>query len=124
MSFLPIKTVITVAGALAVGAAVGYVVRPSVESALRPTPGSPTESRGDPNRPVSALARLKPKDGVIPVFGPPGDRFADLTVKDVGKKLRRGDPIATLKSHEVRESEVAVAEQQLLEAKETLAKLT
>ncbi len=45
-------------------------------------------------------------------------------MKDVGKQLHRGDAIATLKSHEVRETEVAVAELQLGEARETLAKLT
>jgi HlyD family secretion protein len=122
MSFL--KTAITVTATLAVGAVAGYMLRPKVEGALKSNSGAAAESKADPNRPVSALARLQPKDGVIPVYGPPGDRIADLSVRDVGKRLKRGDAIATLKSHEVRQTEVTLAELQLNEAKETLAKLT
>jgi HlyD family secretion protein len=124
MSLLSFKSSIAVVGALAVGAVAGYLVRPRVEGAFRSTPGSTTENRAEPSRPVSALARLQPKDGVIPVYGPPGDRIVELSVRDVGKRLHRGDAIATLLSHEVRQTEVAVAELQLGEARETLAKLT
>ncbi len=119
-----LKSVIAIVVALAVGGVAGYLVRPRIDSALRSTPGSATESRADASRPISALGRLQPKDGVIPVYGPPGDRIAELSVRDVGKRLHHGDAIATLKSHEVRQTEVAVAELQLTEARETLAKLT
>jgi HlyD family secretion protein len=109
---------------LGAGAAAGYFGRPSVDRALRSTSGSTTENRADAGRPVSALARLQPKDGVIPVYGPQGDRITELSARVVGKRLRKGDEIATLASHDVRQTEVAVAEHQLAEARDRLAKLT
>jgi HlyD family secretion protein len=116
--------IIVVVAVLAAGAAGGYLGRPAIDRAIRSPSGSTGEGRADPDRPVSALARLQPKDGVIPVYGPPGDRIAELSARVVGKQLRRGDEIAKLKSHEVRQTEVAVAELQLGEARDRLAKIT
>jgi HlyD family secretion protein len=69
---------------------------------------------------VSALGRIQPAGGVIPVYGPPGDRIKELKALAPGAVLKSGDPIATLAGREQREGEVKVAEAQLQEAKDAL----
>ena len=69
---------------------------------------------------VSALGRLQPTGGVIPVYGPPGDRIKEMKALAPGMILKSGEPIATLASHEQREGDVKVAEVQLQEAKDSL----
>ncbi len=69
---------------------------------------------------VSALGRLQPSGGVVPVYGPPGDRIKEMKPLSPGMMLKSGEPIATLASREQRELEVKVAEVQLQEAKDAL----
>jgi HlyD family secretion protein len=66
---------------------------------------------------ITALGRLQPEGGVVPVYGPPGDRIAKLYPVAPGASLKAGDPIAELASRKERLLEVQVAETQLTEAK-------
>lgn len=66
---------------------------------------------------VTALGRLVPEGGIIPVYGPPGDRIAKLHPVAPGTQLQAGTPIAELASRKDRLLEVQVAETQLAEAK-------
>jgi HlyD family secretion protein len=113
-------TALLVLAAFAAGGAVGVFVfnRP------RPDPGRPEPGGTPTDRPlrVTALGRLQPAGGVIPVAGPPGDRIEKLEPVAPGTPLKEGQPIATLASHTERELEVKVARQQFAEAEEQLAK--
>ncbi|MBX9581203.1 MAG: hypothetical protein K2X87_12910, partial [Gemmataceae bacterium] len=62
-----------------------------------------------------------PAGGVIPVYGPPGDRIADMPPLAPGDVLKAGTPVATLASRDQRAADVKVAEVQLEEAKAALA---
>ncbi len=110
-------TLLAVLAAFAAGGAAAFVFFKPVHVAERPP------DRGDtppPNR-VAALGRLQPAGGVVPVYGPPGDRIAEMKAVAPGSVLRAGDAIAVLASRDIRAGEVRVAEVQLEEAKETLA---
>lgn len=93
---------------------------------LAPKPAT-TDARGTadattpPTTRVSALGRLQPAGGVIPVYGPPGDRIATMPPLAPGDVLKAGDTIATLAGRDQRAAEVKVAEVQLDEAKAALA---
>jgi HlyD family secretion protein len=65
---------------------------------------------------VTALGRLQPESGVVPVYGPPGDRIGKLYPVAPGTILKEGDPIADLESAKDRLQEVQVARTQLTEA--------
>jgi HlyD family secretion protein len=69
---------------------------------------------------VTALGRLQPAGGVVPVHGPPGDRIASLEPLAPGQLLEAGAPIATLASKAEREKEVRVAEVQLEESQKAV----
>ncbi|HEY1190846.1 MAG TPA: HlyD family efflux transporter periplasmic adaptor subunit [Gemmata sp.] len=99
--------------ALAVGVAGGYWVGGRGPNAAVPSEG--------PNGPTSAdrvvaLGRLQPEGGVVPVYGPPGDRIAKLYPVAVGRALAAGAPVAELASRKDRLLEVQVAKTQLAEA--------
>ena len=98
------------------GAAVYFLLPkpPAVESRGGAEPSAPTAR-------VSALGRLQPAGGVIPVYGPPGDRIAEMPALAPGQVLKAGAPVATLASRDQRAAEVKVAEVQLDEAKAALA---
>jgi len=81
---------------------------------------APDTSPGQSPARVSALGRLQPAGGVVPVYGPPGDRIKEMKPLTPGTMLKSGDPIATLASREQREGDVKVAEVQLQEAKDSL----
>ncbi len=100
--------------ALAAGAAVGWFARPLVP----PTADRPAATPGSPPTPetISALARLQPRGGVIPVYGPPGDRIGAIADLKPGTPLNAGDRIADLASRKERATEVEVAELQVREA--------
>lgn len=83
-------------------------------------PAADDGSNGPPPARVAALGRLQPAGGVIPVFGPPGDRIREMKPLTPGAVLKSGEPIATLASREQREGDVKVAEVQLQEAKDAL----
>ncbi|MBN9522935.1 HlyD family efflux transporter periplasmic adaptor subunit [bacterium] len=91
---------------------------------LRPAPGAePRTGRSEapsPNR-VAALGRLQPAGGVVPVYGPPGDRIAEMKSLAPGGELKAGAPIAVLASRDIKAAELRVAEVQLEEAKAALA---
>lgn len=100
---------------LAVGGAGGYFL--SFQFPRSGTkPDAPARAEGAPADRVGALARLQPAGGVIPVFGPPGDRIAKLYALAPGQQLAAGQPVAELASRAARLSEVTVAQLQLKEA--------
>lgn len=66
---------------------------------------------------VAALARLEPENGVISINGTPGDRLQELKVH-LGQHVEKGDELAVLESHSLRQGEVDLAETQLREAHE------
>jgi len=117
-SHLPWSLVVP-AIALGVGAAAGIALGPHLNfNAAAPTRASDsTPLPADKDRPVSALARLEPEGGVVPVYGPPGDRIKKLHVR-TGQMLKAQEPIAELASYADREKEVSVARIQLEEARQ------
>jgi HlyD family secretion protein len=110
-------TLLAVLAAFAAGGAAAYLFfRPAPVAQPRPDrPDAPA-----PNR-VAALGRIQPAGGVIPVYGPPGDRIAEMRPVEPGATLKAGDLIAVLASRDIRSGEVKVAETQLAEAKTALA---
>ncbi len=106
---------LAVASALVAGAAGGYFLasraKPT-ETAKRDS-DTPATARDR----VTALGRLQPASGVVPVFGPPGDRIAKLYPIAPGTALKADVPIAELASRRERLLEIEVAKIQLKEAK-------
>lgn len=103
---------------IAAGAAAGYFVAtryPNLTTGTTPNPGTSGQPASKDR--ITALARLQPEAGVIPVYGPPGDRIAKLYPLAPGADLQAGAPIAELASRKDRLLEVQVAETQLTEAK-------
>jgi HlyD family secretion protein len=113
--------VVVLVGLAALGAGVAAGVyfggRPSSPNGRHPDAGGT-----DPNPParVTALGRIQPAGGVVPVYGPPGDRIDEMKPLTPGTPLKAGAPIATLASREQRAGDVKVAEVQLAEAKAAL----
>lgn len=100
---------------VACGGAIGYIAADRLpRSGPRPEGGAPGPDA--PPARAGALARLQPANGVVPVFGPPGDRIGKLLPLAPGTALRAGDPVAELASRPDRLAEVRVAEVQLAEA--------
>lgn len=120
----------TRSGRVWVGIAIGlgaFVAGVATTLYFTSQPGGPAgrpDREVSPEKPsqlrVAALGRLQPAGGVIPVFGPPGDRIKEIKPLSPGTMLKSGDPIATLASREQREGDVRVAEVQLQEAKDSL----
>lgn len=108
--------------------AVGLAAGPTVQKMIFGSPSTTDASAGTATTPdrVTALGRLSPAAGIIPVYGPPGDRIAKFYTKDgqpigPGTVLAKDDPIVDLASKEQREKEVGVARIQLSESKKQLA---
>ena len=81
------------------------------------------QTRGGTNPPaaassvdVSALGKLMPSGGIVPVVGPPGDRIEKLYVK-AGQAVKAGQDLVRLASHDDRREDVALVRIQLEEAK-------
>jgi len=109
--------IVLVAFVAGVGGTLYYTSRdgePADRSVQRGESSAPPPSR------VSALGRIQPAGGVIPVYGPPGDRIKEMKPLSPGMHLKSGEPIATLASREQREGDVKIAEVQLQEAKDAL----
>ncbi len=104
--------------AFAAGIAATVIYTNRTTSADRSAVGN--EGTGSVPARVSALGRLQPAGGVIPVYGPPGDRIKTIEKLFPGMMLKSGQPIATLASRDQREGDVKVAEVQLQEAKDSL----
>jgi HlyD family secretion protein len=98
--------------AVAAGGAAGYFLANRL-----PKPNANTDPGPAPPDKITALGRLQPEGGVVPVYGPPGDRIAKLYPLAPGASLQVDDPIAELASYKDRLLEVQVAETQLTEAK-------
>ncbi len=109
-----LTTVLIMLVALAAGGVAGYFVggranKPDAKPDQNANTGPTPRDR------VTALGRLQPEGGVVPVFGPPGDRIAKLYPVAPGSLLKAGDPIAELASYKDRQLEVQVAKTQLKE---------
>ncbi|MBN9122160.1 MAG: hypothetical protein J0I06_23975 [Planctomycetes bacterium] len=101
--------------AVSAGLAAGYFLADRVPKQNAGPQGEPPPP-APPDR-ITALGRLQPEGGVVPVYGPPGDRIAKLYSLAPGNTLAADEPIAELASRKDRLLEVQVAETQLAEAK-------
>jgi HlyD family secretion protein len=73
-------------------------------------------------RPLSALGQVQPADGVIAIYGPPGDRILKFAEPlHPGKTVKAGVPLVILESQKARHKEVALAQTQLDQAREQRA---
>jgi HlyD family secretion protein len=118
--------VAAVAGAIIGSLAMWAVLREvgSFESGRAPTAFSQSSSgynggAGDADSgeiEVAALARLEPEGGVVSINGTPGDRLQELKVQ-LGQQVAKGDELAVLESHALRQGELELAETQLREAR-------
>lgn len=112
-----LTTIIVAILAIAAGIGVGYYIATRYPNLTTGTTKSPAPGTTASKDKITALARLQPENGVIPVYGPPGDRIAKLYPLAPGTELQAGTPIAELASRKDRLLEVQVAETQLTEAK-------
>jgi len=113
-------TLLAVLVAFAAGGVAAYLY-------FKPAPVAPTRPNGSeavPPTRVAALGRIQPVGGVVPVYGPPGDRIAEMRPLSPGDTLKAGDVIAVLASRDIRAAEVKVAEVQLAEAKAAVSAAT
>ena len=112
-----LTTLVVAVVAVAAGGAAGYFFADKFRKPAAPQPGTQPPAEGAARDRVSALGRIQPAGGVVPVYGPPGDRIAKMYPVAPGAFLRAGDPIAELATRKDRLLEVRVAETQLTEAK-------
>jgi HlyD family secretion protein len=117
-----LELLLAIGAALAAGGAGGYLI--ATRSAPPGDGGTqPPAARGDR---VTSLGRLQPTGGVVPVFGPPGDRIAKFREFKPGvpiapgQELTAGHPIAELASRKDRLLELQIAETQQEEAANSL----
>ncbi len=69
---------------------------------------------------VIAQGQLLPADGIIQLFGLPGDPVAEIHVA-IGEEVPAGKRLASMRSGAIRAAQLATYEQQLLEAERTKA---
>jgi HlyD family secretion protein len=70
-------------------------------------------------RSLSALGQVQPADGVIAIYGPPGDRILKFAESlHPGQTVKAGAPLVILESQKARQKEVALAETQLNQARQ------
>ncbi len=100
--------------AVAAGVGLGYRLAAQMPRQTGAEPGAPADPGARAQ--ITAAGRLLPEGGVIPVYGPVGDRIAKMYPLEPGA-LTAGSPIADLASRKDRQLEVALAETQLAEAK-------
>jgi ABC exporter DevB family membrane fusion protein len=99
---------------LAAGGGAGYT--------LHRFENSPTKSAQPPPDPearsLSALGEIQPADGVIAIYGPPGDRILKFAVPlHPGKAVKARAPLVILESQKARQKELALADTQLNQAR-------
>ncbi len=110
------ELLLAIAAALAAGGAGGYLIA----SRAAPSASGGNESPGARAERITALGRLQPAGGVIPVYGPPGDRIAKMYPVAPGAELKAGAPVAELASRKDRLLELQIAETQQQEANNSL----
>jgi HlyD family secretion protein len=117
-----LELLLAIGAALAAGGAGGYLVA----TRTGPANGTTTEPPAARAERVTSLGRLQPAGGIVPVFGPPGDRIAQFhefkpgSPIAPGQQLAKGHPIASLASRKDRLLELQVAETQQEEANNAL----
>jgi HlyD family secretion protein len=118
-----VELLLAIGAALAAGAAGGYLV------ATRASPsagGNTTEPPAARAERVTSLGRLQPAGGIVPLFGPPGDRiakfeqFAPGAPIAPGQQLNKDMEVVTLASRRDRLLELQIAETQQDEANNAL----
>jgi HlyD family secretion protein len=103
-------------GALvAAGGAGGYSIQRLENSTTRTAQAPPdTDARS-----LSALGQIQPADGMIAIYGPPGDRILKFAEPlHPGQTVKAGAPLVILESQKARQKEVALAETQLNQARQ------
>jgi ABC exporter DevB family membrane fusion protein len=100
---------------LAAGGAAGYYLHRlegKAASTAQPPPDAEVRS-------LSALGQVQPADGVIAIYGPPGDRILKFAESlHPGQTVKAGAPLVILESQKARQKEVALAETQLNQARQ------
>src|SRR6516225_8504804 len=100
---------------LAAGGAAGYSLH-RLEGKTAGTAKPPADSDA---RSLSALGQVQPADGVIAIYGPPGDRILKFAESlHPGQTVKAGAPLVILESQKARQKEVALAETQLNQARQ------
>src|SRR5215469_9440417 len=111
-----------VVGSLATWAALRELgmldLKPTSQAVSQPSPGYGGGAGGADSGEieVAALARLEPENGVVSINGTPGDRLQELKVQ-LGQQVAKGEDLAVLESHTLRQGELELAETQLREAR-------
>jgi HlyD family secretion protein len=113
-----LELLLAIGAALAAGGAGGYLIA----SRASPAVGSGTDTPAPRAERVTSLGRLQPAGGIVPVFGPPGDRIAKFhefkpgVPIAPGQQLSKDHEVATLASRKDRLLELQIAETQQEEA--------
>ena len=90
-----LASLLVCAASLAAGGAAGY----SVHRLEAPSKGTAQPSADLEARSLSALGQVQPADGVIAIYGPPGDRILKFAEPlHPGQTLKAGTPLVILES--------------------------
>jgi ABC exporter DevB family membrane fusion protein len=110
-----VLAVLLCAASLAAGGAAGYSLHRLDNTATRTVQPPP-----DPEaRSLSALGQVQPADGVITIYGPPGDRILKFAEPlHPGQTVKAGTPLVILASQKAHQKELALAETQLNQARQ------
>jgi HlyD family secretion protein len=118
-----VELLLAVGAALAAGAAGGYLIATRASSSAGGNTTEPPAARAER---VTSLGRLQPAGGIVPLFGPPGDRiakfeeFAPGVPIAPGQQLNKDLEVVTLASRKDRLLELQIAETQQDEANNSL----
>ena len=110
-----LPSVLLCVASLAAGGGAGYYAHRLESPATTTAQPAPSPDA----RSLSALGEIQPADGVIAIYGPPGDRilkFAEFL--HPGKPVKAGAPLVILESQKARQKELALAETQLNQARQ------
>ena len=110
-----LASLLVCAASLAAGGAAGYSVHRLEGTATRTAQPPPDADA----RSLSALGQIQPEDGVIAIYGPPGDRILKFAEPlHPGQMVKARAPLVVLESQKARQKEVALAETQLNQARQ------
>ncbi len=110
------EVLLAVLAATAAGSAGGYLIGARVAAPEAPA----AEAVSTRAERVTSLGRLQPTGGIIPVFGPPGDRITEMYSVAPGTAIEAGTRIAALASRKERLQELQIAETQQRETNEAM----